>query len=318
MSFQSNGNHDFLQAIELAGNPGTAGQMILSQGADTLPIWSNLISTDAANKLILGGDGLPTLNADAILAWNNATRILTFTNLAGTANTIDLSDLAVDVFTDSATLTGTTITFQPNDAGTATDFTIDLADFLGSFTGPVAGVYTYDDGQGNTYTIDVKDGISADANNDLTLGTDGLPFFTETLTTLVGMTAALPNQINYTDEAGTAGSLTLVSTDANNATTAGTDGKLFTRASYTTEAVFSAAVGAGEWVQNLTTGIHTRVIPATDFANANALAMFQVQRGAAAPFDTAFGLHQSELNADGSVTIQAVVPFAGRIVYTAS
>lgn len=59
-------------------------------------------------------------------------------------------------------------------------------------------VHRHDNGAGATYDIDIRDGVSSDGGNDLTLGTDARPFFQETTTQMF----SIGGVIRYTDENG--------------------------------------------------------------------------------------------------------------------
>lgn len=311
------GDHILDRALLLgrtALSAGAVGQFLKSNAAGVLPEWSDIISGQANNAITAGSDGLPfLLDTTVALTYDAPTTTLSFTNLAGNTTTIDLAALSTDIYTSAATLAGNVITFQPNDAGTATDFQIDLTTFLGSFTGPVAGVYTYDDGKGNTFALDVKDGISADPNNSISLGADGLPFFTETITSLSGMTAAIPGRLQYDNEAaGPILDIELISANVGNAIVAGTDGKLFAPGGITKEDIpFTPA----DWGV-ATAGLFTLTIPAASIPNASDSAVYTVYFGTG-PFTKDFGLHSNTLNGDGSITLQSTFASEGKITVIA-
>lgn len=67
-----------------------------------------------------------------------------------------------------------------------------------SLTGPVAGIYTLANGNGETFDIDVRDGVSVDVGNTLTLGSDGLPhaaIFTGASASSDGVSGAVPQPL---------------------------------------------------------------------------------------------------------------------------
>lgn len=118
------------------------------------------IGTDVANSITINVDGT-TVNrgagglssADQVMSYNNATQVLTLTRNDGAADTtLDLSALAADIFVDGASFDGSTGVLTLTDAAPGTpDVTVDLSSFQG---------------------------VSTDANNLLSDGTDGKPLLT--------------------------------------------------------------------------------------------------------------------------------------------
>ena len=86
------------------------------------------------------------------LGWTAGTNTLTYTDEDGTATNIDLSALTTDLRVDGASIdAGGTITFTVNDAGTATDFTLDMSAFYNSVTDNQAGgTVAFANGAGST------------------------------------------------------------------------------------------------------------------------------------------------------------------------
>lgn len=87
------------------------------------------------------------------LTYDNANTLLVYTNAAGNIQNIDLSSLTSDIFVNGGSFDAATsiLTLTDNDGGTA-DVTVDLSTLLG---------------------------VSADAGNLLTNGTDGKALFTK-------------------------------------------------------------------------------------------------------------------------------------------
>lgn len=86
---------------------------------------------------------------------------------------------SVDVSTGTETVTvlgraGDELTYANEDASNAN---VDLSDFRVTVTDNADGTYDLDDGVGNIGTINTITGVSGDANNSLSDGTDGKPFY---------------------------------------------------------------------------------------------------------------------------------------------
>lgn len=196
--------------------------------ANAGPITSAL-STDAGNDLVPGTDGAPFF-AETVtaLTYNAAAKTISYVDEAGNTTVVDLAALATDVYVTNAVFNPSTLMLRLQDNSASTPhINVNLGQLLGSFTGPVNGVYTYNAGNGNTYAVDTKDGVSADAGNDLSLGADGKPYFAQALASVTGPVAGV-----YTIADGNGNTYAVdtkdgVSTDANNALTLGADGKPF-------------------------------------------------------------------------------------------
>lgn len=86
---------------------------------------------------------------------------------------------SVDVSTGTETVTtlgrtGDELTYANEDASNPN---VDLSDFRITVTDNADGTYDLDDGVGNIGTINTITGVSGDANNSLSDGTDGKPFY---------------------------------------------------------------------------------------------------------------------------------------------
>ena len=219
------------------------------------------VSADVGNQLVAGTDGKPFFTQTITsLTYTPATTVLAFKDEAGNITTIDLSALTSDIYVNGATFdpASLVLTLTDNDGATP-NVTVDLSDLLGSWTPNGDGTYTYDAGNGSTFTMDIRAanlpyanatsgltatsvqaaidelsarpaGISTDVGNQLVNGTDGRPYFTQTLTAFAYNPAT--HVASHTDEAGTTTTADLsglmgVSTDAGNQLVAGTDSKPF-------------------------------------------------------------------------------------------
>lgn len=140
---------------------GASGSYHVTTVADILALADQLIvSTDAGQVLSTGGDGGVLLTGATIKAnetvtstvYSAATQTLTYTDESGNANNMDLSALATDLRVDGASVSaGGVITFTVNDAGTATDFTLDLSTYVSSFAdNQTAGTFTVGTGGSST------------------------------------------------------------------------------------------------------------------------------------------------------------------------
>ena len=89
-------------------------------------------------------------------------------------NTVDVTS---GTFSETITLLGRTgdeLTFDNEDASNPN---VDLSDFRVTVTNNLDGTYDIDDGVGNLGTIDTVTGVSSDANNSLSDGADGKPYY---------------------------------------------------------------------------------------------------------------------------------------------
>lgn len=315
MAFEIPGDLNLRRALLLDGNAGLAGQWPVSTAGGEMDWQSiaDLISADAGNDLILGDDGgLKLIETVSSLSYDSGTTVLSFTDEAGNVTQIDLGALTTDIYVNGASISGDTLILTDNSGGT-TDVTVDLSSFRGEVTVNGNGTFDYDDGSGSTTNVDMKLGVSVQAGNDLSVGSDGLPYFGETITTL----AILNGVLAYQREDGQETTVDLISSSANNRLTySGSPGRLFVPQIRST-ATFNATTDWG----SASGGLYTLTISAASFHNAHANAIFQVQRGATAPFETALGMHSAKLNGDGSVTLQVCATpdarFGGRVTYIA-
>lgn len=151
---------DYL-SINRGGTPGSG-----NTGTYYVETVSNLlnlvveVSADAGNIVTAGSDGGAFMNQATIqanetttsLAYNSGTNILTYTDEDGTATNLDLSALSTDLRVDGASISaGGIITFTVNDAGTTTDFTLDMSAYYNSLTDNQAGgTFVLANGAGST------------------------------------------------------------------------------------------------------------------------------------------------------------------------
>lgn len=178
-------------AVTFGGVSSDAGNL-LTLGADFKPML-------APSALVQPSDALPLQGAQTALAgtaatfsradhvhpetltalsYNATTTVLTYTDEAGNASTIDLSALTTDLYITGASFNATTTVLTLSDAdGVSPDVTVDLSTLKGTLTDNADGTYTYTSGA-QTVTFDTRRAnVSVDAGNVLTLGADGLPFY---------------------------------------------------------------------------------------------------------------------------------------------
>ena len=129
------------------------------------------LGTTVANQITISVDGVGVVrdagtgelsSPPGVLSYDNTTTTLTYTDGQGNTQNVDLSSLTSDIFVNGGSFDAATsvLTLTDTDAGTP-DVIVDLSSLLG---------------------------VSADANNVLTNGTDGKPFFDPS--TLVACTDA--------------------------------------------------------------------------------------------------------------------------------
>lgn len=110
-----------------------------------------------------------------ILAYNPATTTLSYTDEDGGVTAVDLSALAADIFVNGGSFNPATLILTLTDnSGTTPDVTVDLSQLLVTVTNNGDGTYTLAQA-GSSTVIDTRDGVSADAGNLLTVGTDLKP-----------------------------------------------------------------------------------------------------------------------------------------------
>lgn len=136
---------DFI-SLNRGGTPtdGASGTYLVAPIQDIVDIAAaggTIVSADAGQLLVAGGDGGAFIDQATIqanetvttLAYTAGTQALTYTDENGTPTVLDLSALATDLQVDGASIdAGGLITFTVNDAGTATDFTLDMSTFVNS------------------------------------------------------------------------------------------------------------------------------------------------------------------------------------------
>jgi len=124
-------------------------------------------------------DLLPAIQAGetvTVLGYDPATTMLSYTDEDGNVTAVDLSALTSDIYVDGASFDATSmmLTLTDNDGGTP-DVVVDLSSLVMTITNNGDGTYTFVQGS-NSVVVDTKDGVSADAGNLASLGSDGLPF----------------------------------------------------------------------------------------------------------------------------------------------
>lgn len=147
-------NTDFI-ALNRGGvaGDGSSGDYYVAPISDLLAIVDQLtISADTGQLLQSGVDGGVFLPVSVIkdnetttaLTYVAGTQTLSFTDEDGGVNDIDLSALTSDLRVDGASVDAAgVLTFTVNDAGVATDFTVDLSTYVNSVTDDqVAGTLT--------------------------------------------------------------------------------------------------------------------------------------------------------------------------------
>jgi hypothetical protein len=128
-------------------------------------IEANKIHVKLDNATLVRDAGTGVLSSpNAVLSYNPVTKVLDFTNQAGTVTSLDLSTLAADVFVNGGSFNATTMVLTLTDnSGTTPDVTINLGALLG---------------------------ISTDAGNVLTNGADGKPHLSSGVVATVAAAAA--------------------------------------------------------------------------------------------------------------------------------
>lgn len=200
------------------------------------------ILTDNGDGTFTHNDGAGTLVTfngapDQItsLSYSTVTKVLTYTDEQNVATSISLAALAADIYVNAATFNPTTNILTLNDTSTTTAaVTVDMSALRAILTDHMDKTYTFNDGAGTTTLIDARadstaispaaangtgavgtstlkarqdhqhpaQGVSADAGNSIAVGTDGLHYFKQAVTTLVFDPVA--DSLTYTDEAGVA------------------------------------------------------------------------------------------------------------------
>lgn len=114
------------------------------------------VSTDAGNQLVAGSDKKPYFKQTVTsLTYDNTASKLSFKDEAGNTTVIDLAALAADIYVNGAAFdpASLVLTLKDNNAGTP-DVTVDLSKLHGKWTNNGNGTYTYDAGNGSTFTLD--------------------------------------------------------------------------------------------------------------------------------------------------------------------
>ncbi len=205
----------------------SAGQLVYTnEDADNANV--ALISTDANNDISAGSDG--RLYLDAITAETNTTLGISAGALVYTNEDSDNANVAL-ISTDAN-----------NDISAGSDGRLYLdaaASETNTTLGISAGALVYTNEDANNANVSL---ISTDANNDLSAGTDGRLYVTASETALTITTDGTGTGVSLSGTSNHTADITLLSTDANNLATIGTDGGIHVNASGTTAAklVFSA------------------------------------------------------------------------------
>jgi len=156
------------------------------------------VSSDALNDISIGSDGKPFLNVSAsetvTMLIDNGDGTFAYTNEGGAVTTIDVRD---GISADAGNLLALGTDLRPFISAA----TIAANETTSLMTNNGDGTYTYTDEDGTVTVIDVKEGVSSDANNSLTIGSDGKPYFDETLTAITPLVAG-HIIASYTDEDG--------------------------------------------------------------------------------------------------------------------
>ncbi|WP_405251727.1 beta strand repeat-containing protein [Dokdonia sp. Asnod3-C12] len=218
----------------------------------------NLISADADNNVTAGSDGALFVDVSAEETVTDVTDLnaAASTNLIGTYNNEEGDPFAINetVTTVTATATtGNTIATYTNEDPAATP--VDINETVTAIA-IAAGELTYANEDATNANVNL---ISADADNNITAGTDGALFVDvsaeETVTDVTDLNAAASTnligtynneegdpfainetvtaiaiaagELTYANEDATNANVNLISADADNNVTAGTDGALF-------------------------------------------------------------------------------------------
>jgi hypothetical protein len=192
----------------------TASGLITFTKEDGTTSVVRVISTDANNSLSVGSDGGVFYDAPAVVtsaAWNDSTNTITLTF-------DDTSTVDVPIVDDVANFI----------------HTHRFSDTVGNETAVTNGDDVVLTGNGiavivSNDAITFSAQVSADANNDLTLGTDGAPYVDVTANETPAVVTTDGNATGVTQSGvnGHTVDIRLLSTDANNDISVGTDGGLF-------------------------------------------------------------------------------------------
>ncbi len=156
MSLDSIGNLRIIGDFRPGDQPGTVGQVLVSQGANNTPIWSSVSTgTDDQN---IQGSGL-----------NGTTLTIGIEN--GNSETIDLSSLQDGVGTDNQNLTGSTLTGNTLqiDIEDGSSTSVDLSPLIGTDNQVLQYIALNDQlsiTNGNTVLIDDKWDLFGNSNTD--------------------------------------------------------------------------------------------------------------------------------------------------------
>lgn len=171
-------------------------------------------SNDAGNTLTIGTDGgllfTGGSGSTATLTQNSVTGVITYTDSNNNQTPVNIISADGGNVLSIGTDGGLLFSGGPNSIST-------LAQNTGT------GVITHDDGNGNTTAVNI---VSADGGNVLTIGTDGGLLFTGggsgTTSTLTQNTGT--GVITHNDGDGNSSTANVISSDAGNTLTVGSDG----------------------------------------------------------------------------------------------
>jgi len=141
------------------------------------------LGNDVANKVSIKVDGTTVTKngsneltaAPSVVTWDNATKIIQHTSGSGVVTNIDLSQFVADIYVNGGAYDPATmvLTLSDNDAGTP-DITVDLSALLGPSTDANNSITAGADGK-PFFDASTVSGVSTDANQILTVGADGKP-----------------------------------------------------------------------------------------------------------------------------------------------
>ena len=163
-------------------NP-TTGELSVDVSAlgitHTLSLVGTVLSSEV-NGVTATQDLLSAIQAGetvTALSYNATTTELSYTDEDGNVSVIDLSALTTDIYVSGGSFdAGTSVLTLVDNDGVTPDITIDLSSFVVSVVNNNDGTYDVMQNGVSVGQIDTKDGVSTDAGNLLSIGTDGLPY----------------------------------------------------------------------------------------------------------------------------------------------
>ncbi|WP_298351641.1 hypothetical protein [uncultured Dokdonia sp.] len=223
----------------------------------------NLISADTDNNITAGADGALFVDVTAEQTVTDVTDLnaAANTNLIGTYNNEDATPFAIEETVTELAIAAGELTYANEDATNA-NVNLISADADNNITAGADGALFVDVSEEETVTeLAIAAGeltyanedatnanvnlISADADNNITAGTDGALFVDVSEEETVTELAIAAGELTYANEDATNANVNLISADADNNITAGADGALFVDVSEE-ETVTELAIAAGE------------------------------------------------------------------------